>query len=64
MTDIGAKVYRLAMKSSLYRDLGNGEFEWIRNGFADEPEFVKLEDYEIALKRIIELETILDQNYE
>jgi len=56
MIDIGAKVYRLAMSSYVYRELGAGEYEWISNNPGKSAEFVKLEDYEIALKRILELE--------
>ena len=59
---IGAKVYQLAMNSSVYRDLGDGEFEWIHSTIGKYDEFVKLEDYDIALKRIIELEGELDED--
>jgi len=62
MTDIGAKVYTLCKNSSLetpssrHSMSSDGVNEWLRSG-----EFVKLSDYEVALKRILELETLLDQ---
>ena len=52
MKDIGVKVYKLGLNSSVQGPTDeNGIGEWIHRG-----EFVKLQDYEKALRRIIELE--------
>ena len=51
--DIGAKVWRLAMNSAVHGPTDeNGCGEWLHSG-----EFIKLKDYETALKRILELES-------
>ena len=50
MTEIGAKVWRLAMNSAVQGPTDeNGCGEWLHSG-----EFVRLQDYDIALKLIVE----------
>jgi hypothetical protein len=52
VTDIGAKVYTMALNSSASYGDDDAHLEWIHSG----EEVVKHSDYEIALKRILELE--------
>jgi hypothetical protein len=52
MTDIGAKVYRMCMNSRASHGNDDAHLEWIHPG----QEVVRHADYEIALKRILELE--------
>ena len=56
MNEIGAKVYLLDENSSISTPNETG-LERVYSG-----EFVKLEDYEIALKRILELEDELSES--
>jgi hypothetical protein len=57
MIDIGAKVYTLALNSSASHGDDDAHLEWIHSG----QEVVRHEDYEIALKRILELQDKLDR---
>ena len=52
MTDIGAKVYRLCLNSAASHGDTDTDLEWIHTG----EEVVRHSDYEIALKRILEIE--------
>jgi len=53
--DIGAEVWTLGMNSAVQGPTDeNGIGSWLHSG-----EFVKLEDYEKALRMIIELEELL-----
>jgi len=57
MMDIGAEVWTLGLNSAVQGPTDeNGIGPWLHYG-----KFVKLEDYEKALNRILELEELLDQ---
>ena len=56
MEEFGAKVYKLAMNSAVYFELGDSRYEWIHSG-----EFVKREDYEKVVKAYLEFfESVMD----
>ena len=55
MNDIGAKVYTIAGNSAASRGPDHFHLEWLREG----REVVTHEDYEKALKRILELQDII-----
>ena len=56
MTEIGAKVYRIALNSAASYGDDDAHLEWIHTG----EEVVRHKDYEIALKRILQLEEQID----
>ena len=55
MNDISAKVYTIAGNSAASRGPDHFHLEWLREG----REVVTHEDYEKALKRILELQDII-----